>query len=137
MVQMLARFWGVVFVVVGLLGFDPVVTHVDDLGLAGPDSDAELFGLFQVSVLHNVLHLLLGVAGIALARTWEGGRAFLLGAALTYLALFVLGLVTSATSDANFVPTNGADDILHLVFGILLLLGWVVNMDDRDRVSLG
>ena len=65
----------------GILGFIPgITTNYDDMTFAGEDSGAELLGLFQVSVLHNIVHLLFGVAGLALARTWDGARSYLLGA---------------------------------------------------------
>ncbi len=44
-----------------------VTTNSGDLMMAGHHSDAMLLGLFQVSVLHNVVHLLFGV-GVLLTR---------------------------------------------------------------------
>jgi ABC-type transport system involved in multi-copper enzyme maturation permease subunit len=126
--QTLALLFGIAFLAAGILGFIPgVTTNVGDMKVAGNDSPSELLGIFQVSILHNVVHLLFGIAGIALARTWEGARTYLLGSGLIYLVLFVYGLLVSATSDANFVPINMADDWLHLVLGISLLGGWYVS----------
>jgi hypothetical protein len=60
---------GAVFLAVGVLGFVPgITTHYDQLTFAGHHSDAALLGIFNVSVLHNLVHLAFGVAGIALAR---------------------------------------------------------------------
>ena len=42
---------------------------MDALRFAGHGSGAYLFGVFQVSVLHNLVHLAFGVAGLVLART--------------------------------------------------------------------
>ena len=44
-----------------------VTTNSGDLMMAGHHSDAMLLGLFRVSVLHNVVHLLFGV-GVLLTR---------------------------------------------------------------------
>lgn len=44
-----------------------VTTNSGDLMMAGHHSDAMLLGLFQVSVLHSVVHLLFGV-GVLLTR---------------------------------------------------------------------
>lgn len=44
-----------------------VTTNSGDLMMAGHHFDAMLLGLFQVSVLHNVVHLLFGV-GVLLTR---------------------------------------------------------------------
>ena len=69
-VQKAAAIVGVVFLLVGVLGFIPgITTNFGDLSFAGHESDARLFGLFQVSILHNIVHLLFGIAGLALART--------------------------------------------------------------------
>jgi hypothetical protein len=114
-IQLVATVVAVVFLLVGVLGFVPgIVTDHDDLKIAGHESRAELLGLFQVSVLHNVVHLLFGVAGLALARSVGGARAFLIGGGLVYAVLWVYGLVIEHDSDANFVPLNDADNWLHL-----------------------
>lgn len=111
---------GVVFLLVGILGFIPGVTSdYDSLGVAGHESHAELLGIFQVSILHNIVHLLFGVAGIALARSHAGARNFLVGGGVIYLVLFLLGLFMAGKEEAiNFVPVNSADNVLHLLLGI-------------------
>jgi Domain of unknown function (DUF4383) len=126
-IQELALLVGFGFLAAGVAGFIPgLTTHYADLSFAGHGSAAKLFGVFQVSVLHNLVHLLFGVAGVVLSRTRETARAFLVGGGLVYLVVFVYGLLTSQRSGANFIPLNEADDILHaalggsmLVFGLL------------------
>ena len=133
--QTLTMLFGLTFVVVGILGFVPgIVTNYDDLAFAGEDSTAELLGLFQVSVLHNIVHLVFGLVGLALARTVEGARAYLLGGGIVYLALWVLGLV----GGADWVPANDADHWLHLGLGLALLGSWFISRSDvsvRDRAA--
>ena len=110
---------GAVFLLVGVLGFVPGITaNYDQLHFAGRHSEALLLGLFQVSALHNIVHLLFGVAGIALAKTAPGARSFLLYGGIIYLVLFVYGLVIPQDSAGNFVPLNGFDNILHLLLGV-------------------
>jgi hypothetical protein len=126
-IQELALLFAVGFLVVGIAGFIPgLTTHYGDLSFAGHDSGAKLFGVFQTSVLQNLVHLLFGVVGIVLSRTRRSARAFLVGGGLVYLVIFLYGLITSDSSGANFIPLNGADDELHaalggsmLVFGLL------------------
>ncbi|PXY31283.1 DUF4383 domain-containing protein [Prauserella muralis] len=114
-VQMAALVVGGVFLIVGVLGFIPgVTTNYDGMEFAGPDSTAMLFGVFMVSILHNIVHLLFGVAGLALARTATAATAFLVGGGVVYLALWLYGLFVAENSAANFVPLNNADDWLHL-----------------------
>jgi hypothetical protein len=118
-VQKASMVVGAVFLLVGILGFVPGITaNHDQLGLAGHHSEALLLGLFQVSVLHNIVHLLFGAAGIALARSAAGARSFLLYGGVIYLVLFVYGLVIPQDSVGNFVPLNGFDNILHLLLGV-------------------
>ena len=60
---------GAAFLLVGVAGFIPGITsNYDELKLAGTDSNAELLGLFRVSILHNLVHLAFGVGLIAAAR---------------------------------------------------------------------
>lgn len=125
------------FVLAGILGFVPgVTTHYGEMELAGHASGAELLGAFQVSVLHNVVHLLLGAVGLALARTSHGARTFLVGGGTISLVLGLFGLVVDKSSSANFVPLDSADDWLHLALGsatIVLALGAGVAAGERSR----
>ena len=122
-IQSVAALAGVVFIVVGILGFVPgVTTHYGDLSFAGHGSGAKLLGIFQVSVLYNLVHLLFGVVGLVLAKTAEGARTYLLGGGVVYLALWVLGVV----GGGDWIPANTADNWLHLGLGIgLIALGYV------------
>lgn len=128
-VQAASALVGVAFLLVGTLGFIPgITTDYDTLEAAGHESHAMLFGIFQVSTLHNIVHLLFGIAGLALARTSPSAKAYLVGGGVVYLALWLYGLLIDKTSEANFVPVNDADDWLHLglglaMFGLGLTLG--------------
>ncbi|MFE9203140.1 DUF4383 domain-containing protein [Micromonospora sp. NPDC007230] len=117
---------GVIFLIVGVLGFIPgITTNFGDLYFAGHESMAKLFGVFQVSVLHNIVHVAFGVAGLALAATVSAARAFLVGGGAIYLVLWLYGLIVyHSTGAANFIPVNGADNWLHLGLGIgMIALG--------------
>ena len=135
LVELAALLVGATFLLVGVLGFLPgVTTHYSDLSGAGTGSTAKLLGIFQVSVLHNVVHLLFGIAGLALARTASGARTFLVGGGVIYLALWVYGLVIDKASNANFVPFNTADNWLHFVLGVAML-GLGVTLAKQNRAS--
>ncbi|MFD1072932.1 DUF4383 domain-containing protein [Longispora fulva] len=128
-VQVAAMGVGAVFALVGVLGFVPgITTHLGSITFAGHESGAMLLGAFQVSVLHNIVHLLFGIAGLAMARTWSGARMFLVAGGAIYLALWLYGLIVGHGSTANFVPVNTADNWLHLGLGVAMLaLGTVLG----------
>jgi hypothetical protein len=121
-VQKASMLMGAVFLLVGVLGFVPGITsNFDQLHFAGHHSEAMLLGLFQVSALHNVVHLLFGAAGLMLARNASSSKSFLLYGGIIYLVLFIYGLVVPQDSAGNFVPVNMFDNILHLVLGVVMI----------------
>jgi hypothetical protein len=132
-VRLAATVVAAVFLLVGILGFIPgITTDYDTMTFGGHMSEAKLLGIFQVSVLHNIVHLLFGVIGLALARRTDGAVTYLLAGGAIYLVLWIYGLVISKTSDANFVPLNTADDWLHFVLGI-----GMVGLGLMGRSALG
>ena len=133
-VQTVARIVGVVFLLVGIAGFIPgLTTGYDTMGFAGMGSMAMLLGLFQVSILHNIVHLLFGVVGLLAARTARGARNFLIIGGIVYAVLWLYGLVIDNSSSANFVPLNTADNWLHFVLAVGMILLGVVLGRDRTR----
>ncbi|PXY25303.1 DUF4383 domain-containing protein [Prauserella endophytica] len=143
MLRRTAAIVAAVFLLVGILGFIPgVTTNYDAMTFAGHESEAMLLGVFKVSILHNIVHLLFGVVGLALARSASGSRAFLIGGGVIYLVLWIYGLVIDHDSSANFVPLNNADNWLHLglaigMIGLGLLLGIRMNRAAEVRRPSG
>lgn len=131
-VQKAAAAVGAVFLLVGILGFVPGITT--DYGSMAFDggSHAMLLGIFEVSILHNLVHLLFGVAGLALARSWGGAKNYLVGGGAIYLVLWLYGLVVhDHEGGANFVPVNTADNWLHFVLGLgMIALGLALGKRD-------
>ncbi len=110
MIRIVALVYGVVFLVVGALGFIPGITVGGEY----------LLGIFGVNALHNVVHLLFGVLGIAAALTgWS--RPYLQGVGVIYLLLGVLGFIPGLyLGDGmllGLVHVNLADNLLHLALG--------------------
>ncbi|MEH0109517.1 DUF4383 domain-containing protein [Tersicoccus sp. MR15.9] len=134
-VQTVALLVGAVFLLVGILGFIPGITsNYGSMSFGGHHSDAMLLGLFQVSVLHNIVHLLFGIAGLTLSRTLGGAKNFLVGGGVIYLVLWLYGLFIGQESAANFVPLNTADNWLHFVLGVAMLaLGLVLGRRVVER----
>jgi 4-hydroxybenzoate polyprenyltransferase len=131
-VQKAAFVVGAAFLLVGILGFIPgITTDYDTMTFAGHESGARLLGIFEVSILHNIVHLAFGLAGLLLARTFAGARSFLIGAGAIYLVLWVYGLLIDHEKPANFVPVNDADNWLHFGLGAaMVLLGVLLSRQD-------
>lgn len=115
--QLVALIAGAVFLLVGLLGFTVSGGH----HAAGTEG-GHLLGIFEVNVLHNIVHLAVGagliagsLAGPRLARTTNT----IVGA--VYLLVGLLGLFLIGTS-ANIIALNGWDNGLHLLSGAALLV---------------
>jgi hypothetical protein len=111
---------------VAALGFIPgVTTHYGDLQLAH-GSRADLFGVFRVSILLNLLHVVVGTVGIAIGRT----RAL----ALASLVLWLVGVFAAGA----WLSLDTADNWLHFLFavtllGLALLVGSEDLADDLER----
>ncbi|MGN9768659.1 DUF4383 domain-containing protein [Micromonospora sp. SD12] len=118
-----------IFALIGVLGFIPgITTGYGDMTFAGHHSEARLLDLFQVSILHNALHLGFGLAGLLMARSVAGARVFLAGGGALYLGLWLYGFAIDRESAANFIPVNDADNWLHLVLGFgMLALGLLLS----------
>ena len=121
------------FLIFGVLGFLPgVTTDHDLLQFAGHHSGAKLFGVFTVSVLHNLLHMAFGVVGMVMARTYALARAYFLLGGLAYLGLWSYGLLINHDHPMNVIPVNNADNWLHLGLGITMALLGVTLAGQHD-----
>ena len=138
LLQTFAAVMGIAFLLAGLGGFIPGVTsNYDELELAGTDSNAELLGLFRVSILHNLVHLAFGVGLIAAARrSWAA--AYLIGGGVVYLVVVLYGYLIDLDSDANFLPLNDADNLLHVGLSLAMIaLGLIGLAADKRNAAAG
>ncbi|MEV3935280.1 DUF4383 domain-containing protein [Glycomyces sp. NPDC049804] len=114
-VQIVTSVVALVFALVGLAGFIPgLTTGLDSMSFAGHHSEALLLGVFEVSVLHNIVHLLFGVVGFLMARSASAAVTYLVTGGAIYFVLWLYGTLIDLDSAANFVPVNDADNWLHL-----------------------
>lgn len=122
-VQGAALLVGTGYLLLGALGFLPgVTTNHEALRWAGHDSDALLFGVFAVSGLHNVVHLVLGAAGMFCARTYAASRAYLLAGGITLLGMWTYRAVSGHQGIADVFPLNRADNWLHFALGVVMIV---------------
>ena len=119
--QRFAQIFGAIYLLVGILGFVPVVPLIvpAELGVIGPLEGFQL-GLFAVNWLHSLTHLAIGAAGLVLYRSPAGARSYALTLGVLYLVLFLLGLVLPTAF--GLVPLFGAPDLLlHLGTAVIAL----------------
>lgn len=126
-IQVVSGFFGAVFLLVGILGFIPgITTDLDTIMFAGHHSQAALLGIFQVSVLHNIVHLLFGIVGLLGLRSRGLAKTYLIVGGIVYAVLWIYGLVVPMESMGNFVPLNTADNWLHFVLAVAMVTTGIV-----------
>jgi Domain of unknown function (DUF4383) len=106
--QTLALTFGAIYLLIGIVGF--FVTGFS--GFFAHDPEKTLL-IFDINGAHNVVHILIGVAGLLLARTLDGARTYGWLLAAGYGAAFLYGLF-AVGQDWDFLNLNWADNILHL-----------------------
>jgi fumarate reductase subunit D len=126
--QWLALIIGIVFLVIGVLGF--IVTGFDDF--TEHDHSQTLMG-FAINPLHNIVHIVVGLLGIAMWSTVARARTYGWILAIAYGATFIYGLIVADDPDANFLNINGADNVLHLVSALAGLA--IALWPARDRTA--
>lgn len=111
MVNTFAWVFGIVLVLVGVLGYVPGV--VNDGGM--------LLGIFEVDTMHNIIHLATGVLAI-LAVMMGYARRYFQVFGVVYALVAVVGFVQGDTV-LGLIGVNMADNVLHVVIAAAAL--WV------------
>jgi len=103
---------GAVLTIAGIIGF----FYSSSFG--SPGSVDKIFGVFAVNGWHNVLHLATGLLGLAAAGYLA--RTYALAFGLLYVVVALWGfIIGSGDSILGIVPVNTADNVLHLIIGVL------------------
>jgi Domain of unknown function (DUF4383) len=132
--ESLAALAGLVFVVLGVCGFVPgAVQHFGALHWWKNGSGAELFGLFQTSILLNLAHVGLGVAGLVAASSEATARAYLAVGGAACFALGIYGLLIDRRGDSNVFSLDRAGIWLHVGLGVALVYAGLAAALDRLR----
>ena len=132
--QRAALAFGVVFLLVTILGFIPGITTDYDRLTTFDDVGAKLLGIFGVNILQNIVHLLYAVAGFAAAASWAASRAYFIWGGAVYLVVWLYGLLIDLESSANFLGVNAAANWLHFLLGVVMLaVGFLLGRRVNDR----
>lgn len=121
-VRTFAMVLGVAFLLVGILGFVPAALTNRGAGdhvLHVRAFEGYLLGLFHVNVLHSAVHLLFGVMGILMSRSFDAARTYCRIVAVAYGLLTIMGLIPALNTVFGLIPIHGHDVWLHGVIAIV------------------
>ncbi len=113
---------GIVYALVGILGFIPGLTNPPPAGspvLSVDGSYGLLLGLFPVNVLHNIVHLLVGLAGIAAYASFQASKTYARVVFVIFALLTVLGLIPGGDTTFGLIPLYGNDIWLHALTALV------------------
>ena len=115
--EILGLAFGAIYLLVGIVGF--FVTGFDDF--FANNTEEKLLGIFEINGMHNVVHILIGIAGLVLSRTLAGARTYGWLLAVGYGAAFIYGLLAIG-KDWDFLSINAADNVLHIATALVGLV---------------
>ena len=111
MLKKMATLFGWVLLVVGILGFIPGIT-----------ADEHLLGIFHVNLLHNLVHIISGLAALYLAGKGEdSSRMFFQVFGVIYALVAILGFFSGDEPVLGLLSNNMADTWLHVVIAVVSL----------------
>jgi len=114
MVRRVAMVFGIVFLLMGLLG----LVSTGGMSMEADPTPAALLGMFPINLLHNIVHLVFGVWGLLASRSFVGAKLYAQIGGVFFLVLAMCGLVIPSTF--GLIPNGGNDIWLHAVIGLVL-----------------
>ena len=114
--QTWARLIGATLLVTGAVGF----AYSSSFGT--PGKVGAVFGILDVNGFHNVVHILSGALGLAMARSYSAARAYCLLLAGAYTVVAIWGIAVGDGGEIlSILPVNTADNVLHSVIALVSL----------------
>ena len=119
MLKTAAIIFGIVFLLVGVLGFVPGITTTGQM----------LLGIFHVNAVHNIVHLLSGAVALITGLTsTAAARMYFRVFGIVYALVAILGFFTGNGLLLGLISNNMADTWLHVLIALVALaLGFVVQ----------
>jgi hypothetical protein len=127
-VQAFALYFGIIYALVGILGLIPGILQPPAPGAPALVVDTAygyLLGLFPVNLLHDAVHLLVGVLGIVASGRFAAARGYSRAVAIVFVLLTIMGLVPGLDTTLGLIPLFGADVVLHALTAVVsAYFGW-------------
>ncbi len=117
-----ALVFGIMYTLIGILGFIPGITQMPPAGALPLRFDAGygyLMGLFPINALHNIVHLVIGLMGIIAYRSFSGAHAYARGLAISLGMLAIMGLIPGFDTSFGFIPLFSHDIWLHALSAVV------------------
>lgn len=108
--QRTAKWFSVIFIVVGILGFIP-----------GVATDGYLFGIFKSNAILSVAYLVSGIFALLCVGSQRGAKSYFKIFGVVYALLAILGFI-DGSNIFNLLIVNGADNVLHLLVAVVALV---------------
>lgn len=117
MVKKFALIFGIVYLLVGILGFIPPLVSSPEMagGLAADTGHGRLLGLFPVNLWHNLVHLAVGIWGIVASKGFDSAVLYAKVNAVLFALLAVLGLIPATDTLFGLAPLYSHDIWLHIL----------------------
>jgi hypothetical protein len=123
MIKAVANLFGIIFLIVGILGFIPGITH-----------DGHLLGIFHVNAAHNIVHIFSGVAALAAAAvSVRAAQNYFRIFGLIYGLVAVLGFFAGNQPVLGIIANNTADNWLHVAIALVALAVGFVPVSSISR----
>lgn len=131
MVSTAARVFGIIYILVGILGFVPGISPPvpADVAQAHPLLIGlgynNVLGLFTVNAIHDLVHILVGIWALVAAASIGASRSFFRSITVVFVLLVVLGIIPATATLFGLAPLFGADVLLHVLTAVVAAyLGW-------------
>lgn len=127
MAKTIGMLFGWIYTIVGIAGFIPA------LGGSFSMTGSTLLGVAPVNVLHNIVHLIIGIAGLTMSRTEEGAGTFCKTFGIVLLLLGIIGFIQPNLF--GILPIGGGDIWIHLITGAILAVAGFASAPSRAAAS--
>ncbi|RPI23995.1 MAG: DUF4383 domain-containing protein [Chloroflexota bacterium] len=127
---------GVVYTLIGLLGFVPSFLSAPPAGDPTVTLDTlygYLLGLFPVNILHTLVHLAVGIWGILAYRSFDAARTYARVVAVVFAVLTIMGLIPGLQTTFGLIPLHSNDVWLHALTA--LTAGYFGSVAPRPAVT--
>lgn len=120
---------GILFTVLGIAGFVPSLLSLP--ATTAPYIPVEpstsvygsgfgfLFGIFPTNLLHNLVHVVVGIFGLAASSSVGGARVYNRVFAVTYILIVAAGLLPVTKTAFGLMPLFGNNVVLNGVTGAI------------------